>query len=216
MEEFRPKIAADGLKFIIPLAVITWLFALWGCVTLSLIFGILTGFIIFFFRDPDPDIPAGSNLILSPAHGKVVSIKNISEPNFLTEEMQCISIFLSIFDCHVNRNPYPGTIKSTKYKPGEFKLAFIDHASDDNERFSMLLETESREPIVVSLITGFLARRIVPLIKMGDKLSIAQRIGLIRFGSRVDIYLPKDVQLMVSLGDKVVGGQSIIGEFKSK
>nr|NIS07668.1 phosphatidylserine decarboxylase family protein [Candidatus Dadabacteria bacterium]NIV42218.1 phosphatidylserine decarboxylase family protein [Candidatus Dadabacteria bacterium]NIX14754.1 phosphatidylserine decarboxylase family protein [Candidatus Dadabacteria bacterium] len=167
-------------------------------------------------RDPDPDIPAGSNLILSPAHGKVVSIKNISEPNFLKKEMQCISIFLSIFDCHVNRNPYPGIVKSTKYNPGEFKLAFTDHASEDNERFSMLLETESRGPVVVSLITGFLARRIVSLIKMGDKLSLAQRIGLIRFGSRVDIYLPEDVQLMVSLGDKVVGGQSIIGEFKSK
>ncbi len=176
----------------------------------------MTGFTIFFFRDPNPNIPEGQNLVLSPAHGKVVSIKTSAEPDFLQKEMQCISIFLSIFDCHVNRNPYPGTIKSTKYKPGKFNLAFSDHASDENERFSIMLETENKQNIVISLIAGFLARRIVSLVKMGDKLSLAQRIGLIRFGSRVDLYLPKDVNLLVSLGDKVIGGQSIIGEFTAK
>jgi phosphatidylserine decarboxylase len=212
MEDFRPKIAADGLKFIIPLAVITWLFAVLGYCILSLIFGVLTGFTIFFFRDPNPDIPAGKNIVLSPAHGKVVSINTSTEPDFLQREMQCVSIFLSIYDCHVNRNPYPGTIKSTRYRPGKFNLAFTDHASDENERFSILLETEDKKSIVVSLIAGFLARRIVPLVKMGDKLNLAQRIGLIRFGSRVDIYLPENVNLLVSLGDKVIGGQSIIGE----
>ncbi len=176
----------------------------------------LTCFIIFFFRDPDPQIPEGENLILAPAHGKVVSIKTLTEPDFVEKEMQCVSIFLSIFDCHVNRNPYPGTIKSTKYRPGKFNLAFTDHASDENERFSILLETEDNKSIVVSLITGFLARRIVPLVKMGDRLSLAERIGLIRFGSRVDIYLPEDVNLTVGLGDKVTGGQTIIGEFTDK
>ncbi|NIP38383.1 MAG: phosphatidylserine decarboxylase family protein, partial [Candidatus Dadabacteria bacterium] len=196
--------------------VVTWLFALWGCIALSLIFGVLTCFIIFFFRDPDPQIPEGENLILAPAHGKVVSIKTLTEPDFVEKEMQCVSIFLSIFDCHVNRNPYPGTIKSTKYRPGKFNLAFTDHASDENERFSILLETEDNKSIVVSLITGFLARRIVPLVKMGDRLSLAERIGLIRFGSRVDIYLPEDVNLTVGLGDKVTGGQTIIGEFTDK
>jgi len=216
MDDFRPKIAADGLKFIIPLAIITWLLAVLGCLILSLICGVLTGFIIFFFRDPNPSIPAGENIVLSPAHGKVVSIKTATEPDFLQKEMQCISIFLSIFDCHVNRNPYPGVIKSTQYKPGKFKLAFSDHASEENERFSIMLETKDNQTIVVSLIAGFLARRIVSLVKMGDKLSLAQRIGLIRFGSRVDIYLPEDVNLLVSLGDKVIGGQSIIGEFAIK
>lgn len=216
MEDFRPRIAADGLKFIIPLAVITWLLALWGLYTFSIIFGVLTGFVTFFFRDPDPDVPHGKNFILSPAHGKVVSIKTTQEPDFIKENMQCVSVFLSIFDCHVTRNPYPGTVESTKYKPGVFNLAFTDNASEDNERFSALINTENNSTIVISLIAGFVARRIVPLIKMGDKLSVAQRIGLIRFGSRVDIYMPQHVQLMVSLGDKVVGGQSVIGEFKKK
>jgi phosphatidylserine decarboxylase len=216
MDDFRPKIAADGLKFIIPLAVITWLFAALGYCLLTIIFGVLTGFVIFFFRDPNPKVPEGKNLILSPAHGKVVSVKTSTESDFLDKQMQCISIFLSIFDCHVNRNPYPGTVKSTTYSPGKFNLAFTDHASDENERLSVLLETENNKSIVVSLIAGFLARRIVSLVKMGDKLSLADRIGLIRFGSRVDIYLPTDVNLTVSLGDKVVGGQSIIGEFINK
>lgn len=216
MDDFRPKIAADGLKFIIPLAAVTWLFAVFGCCMFSLISGVLTGFTIFFFRDPNPNIPEGQNLVLSPAHGKVVSIKTSVEPDFLQKEMQCISIFLSIFDCHVTRNPYPGAIKSTKYIPGKFHLAFSDHASDENERFSIMLETENKQNIVISLIAGFVARRIVSLVKMDDKLSLAQRIGLIRFGSRVDLYLPKDVNLLVSLGDKVIGGQSIIGEFTAK
>lgn len=214
MEDFRPKIAADGIKFIIPLAAVTWLAAVYGFTFLSIIFAVLTGFVVFFFRDPNPDVPQGDNLILSPAHGTVVSVKTASEPEFLQKELQCVSIFLSIFDCHINRNPYPSVVESTKYRPGKFNLAFRDHASDENERLSILLKTDNNKTIVVSLITGFLARRIVPLIKMGDKLALAQRIGLIRFGSRVDIYMPEDVQLRVKLGDKVVGGQTIIGEFE--
>lgn len=213
MESFRPKIAADGIYFILPAALITWICALTGHTYLSIIFFIITGFITFFFRDPDPDIPEGDNLILSPAHGKIVSIKTRQENNFLHREMQCISIFLSIFDCHVNRTPISGTIKSTTYNPGRFNLAFSSNASEENENLSILLETENHDNIVLRLITGFVARRIVSIIRINDKLSKAQRIGLIRFGSRVDIYLPENVKLSVSVGNRVKGGETILGEF---
>ena len=213
MESFRPKIAADGVYFILPAALISWICALTGHNYFSFIFFIITCFIAFFFRDPDPEIPEGDNLILSPAHGKIVSIKSRHENNFLLMDMQCVSIFLSIFDCHVNRAPVPGTIKSTKYNPGRFNLAFSSNASDQNENLSILLETENKDKIVLKLITGFIARRIVSIVKMDDKLNKAQRIGLIRFGSRVDIYLPENVKLSVSVGDRVKGGETILGEF---
>ena len=213
MESFRPKIAADGLIFILPAALICWILALSGHSFVSILFLILTCFITYFFRDPDPHIPVGDNLILSPAHGKVVSVQKRNETNFLNSEMQCVSIFLSIFDCHVNRTPVQGTVKSTKYNPGKFNLAFQHNASDDNENLAVLLETVKKDKIVVKLITGFLARRIVSIIKLNDTLNKAQRIGLIRFGSRVDIYLPENVKLHVSIGDKVAGGESILGEF---
>lgn len=213
MESFRPKIAADGLLFILPAALICWISAFTGHSLISLLFLILTCFITYFFRDPDTDIPEGENLILSPAHGKIVSIQSRNETNFLDSEMQCVSIFLSIFDCHVNRTPVAGIVKSTKYNPGRFNLAFKNNASDNNENLAILLETGKKDKIVIKLITGFLARRIVSIIKINDTLKKAQRIGLIRFGSRVDIYLPENVKLQVSIGDKVSGGESILGEF---
>lgn len=213
MESFRPKIAADGVLFILPAALISWISAFTGHSTISLLFLILTCFITYFFRDPDPEIPEGDNLILSPAHGKVVSVQTRNETNFLNREMQCVSIFLSIFDCHVNRTPVQGIVKATKYNPGMFNLAFKNKASDQNENLSILVETDNKDEVVVKLITGFLARRIVSIIRLNDNLTKAQRIGLIRFGSRVDIYLPDNVKLHVTPGDKVSGGESVLGEF---
>lgn len=213
MEAFRPKIASDGLKFIVGLAILTWIFAIFGCIYTSVLFAVLTCFVTFFFRDPDPEIPEGDNLIIAPAHGKVVSIVSSLENDFLNKDMKRVSIFLSIFDCHINRAPCAGTIKSTKYTPGKFNLAFLNHASDENEKLSLLIETPNKQDIILSLISGFLARRIVSSVKLGDNLKKSQRIGLIRFGSRVDIYLPDNVLLKVEKGDKVTGGETIIGEF---
>jgi len=213
MEAFRPKIASDGLKFIVGLAILTWIFAIFGCIYTSVLFAVLTCFVIFFFRDPDPEIPEGDNLILAPAHGKVVSIISSLENDFLNKDMKRVSIFLSIFDCHINRSPCAGTIKSTKYTPGKFNLAFLNHASDENEKLSLFIKTPNKQDIILSLISGFLARRIVSSVKLGDNLKKSQRIGLIRFGSRVDIYLPDNVLLKVEKGDKVTGGETIIGEF---
>ncbi|MFB3905932.1 MAG: phosphatidylserine decarboxylase [Acidobacteriota bacterium] len=198
--------ARDGWYFIIPLVVAaaaSW-FLGWPFVTGVLIF--LAGFVAFFFRDPDRAIPADSQVVVSPADGKVIRIRQ--EEDGSTR----LSIFLSVFDVHVNRAPIEGTIVRQDYRPGKFFIASDDRASVQNEQLVITIRGE-RE-LSFALIAGIVARRIIPWKKPGDAVNKGDRIALIRFGSRVDMILPHNCDLLAKKGDRVCSGRSIIARWK--
>jgi len=171
-------------------------------------------FTFYFFRDPDPAVPAGKNLVLAPGHGKVDTIDTTVEPDFMGGECQRISIFLSVFDVHVQNSPVLGRIAYFKHSPGQYLNAMRADCSKYNE--NVLIGIIAGEPLGVKvgvrLIAGLIARRIVPWIAQEEIVQRGERISLIQFGSRVDVYLPKDAKIRVKLGDRVVGGESILAE----
>jgi phosphatidylserine decarboxylase len=182
-------------------------------IILWLLFAVFT---LYFFRDPTPRVPAGSNLVLSPAHGKVDVIDKTVEPSFMGGECQRISIFLSVIDVHVQNAPVTGKITLFKYSIGQFLNALKTESAIHNE--NVLLGFEATEPpgrkIGVRLIAGVIARRIVPFVQQGDEVKRGDRISLIQFGSRADVYLPLDANIRVKLGDHVVGGETILAAFE--
>ncbi|MBI5188417.1 MAG: phosphatidylserine decarboxylase family protein [Nitrospirae bacterium] len=177
--------------------------------TFCFFFG-LTIFMAFFFRDPERKIPEGEGLFVSPADGKVILIKDVYEEDYLEADILEISIFMSPVNVHVNRAPCDGIVESVVHASGKFLLAFKHEASLQNENITMLLNTKYGK-ILVRQVAGFLARRAVCNAKPGDTLKKGQRYGIIKFGSRLDVYLPKDTKIMVKLGDKVKAGETVIG-----
>jgi phosphatidylserine decarboxylase len=169
-------------------------------------------FTLYFFRDPIPSVPAGANLVLSPGHGKVDVIDTVNEPRFMGGECRRISMFLSIFNVHVQNAPVSGKIAYFNYNSGEFLNALRTESAEHNE--NLLLGFESTEPggakLAVRLIAGAIARRIVPFVQMNEEVARGDRISLIQFGSRVDVYLPMRAKIQVKLGDNVVGGQTVL------
>ena len=208
----RIPIAKDGYVFIFPLAVLTGIFwALsWFWVT-GLFVGLFL-FVTWFFRDPERSIPEDPNAIVSPGDGKIVEIISEKDP-LLDEAYTRVSIFLNVFNVHVNRVPISGKIQATRYNPGKFFNAASHKASLDNEQSAILLNN-GHVTILVKQIAGLIARRIVCWAKEGDEYQRGQRFGLIRFGSRVDIFLPEGTDIKVEIGDIVSGGSSIIGYLK--
>lgn len=204
-------IAREAFPFLIPSAVLTILFGGIGWRALTLLGILVTLFIAFFFRNPRRKIPPLENAILSPADGKIVYIGECEEDRFLKEKSLKISIFMSLFDVHLNRAPVSGTIIARKYFPGRFLPANLEKSSLLNEQNAMILETEDRFKILLIQIAGIVARRIVCYAKAGDLLRKGEIFGLIRFGSRVDLYLPTQVKPAVRIGQHVKGGESIIG-----
>jgi len=182
---------------------------------LFVVMTVLSGLTIYFFRDPDRNIPAGDNLIISPADGKVVFVKEIEEPVYIKGKATQISIFLSPLNVHVNRNPVSGSLEYLKYHPGEYLMAWTEHASELNERadFGVLHPTNTK--IFFRQITGFLARRIVYNINEGDELKAGDRFGIMKFGSRMDVVVPGNVEVKVQPGDNTVAGESVIGIINS-
>ena len=172
-------------------------------------------FIFYFFRDPEARVPAGAGLILSPAHGKVDFIGSTTEPEFMGGEVQRVSIFLSVFDVHVQNAPVGGKVAFFKHSSGQFLSALKAESAIRNE--NVLLGFEASEPrgqkIGIRLIAGVLARRIVPFVQAGDELARGERISLIQFGSRTDVYLPAGARINVKLGDRVVGGETVLAMF---
>ena len=172
-------------------------------------------FTLYFFRDPNPHVPVGTNLVLSPAHGKVDAIDKITEAQFMGGECQRVSVFLSVFDVHVQNAPVSGTIAFMKYSLGEFLNAMKAESATHNE--NVLLGFETSEPpgqkVGIRLIAGVIARRIVPFVQQGENVARGDRICLIQFGSRADIYLPMTAKLRVQIGDRVVGGETIVATF---
>jgi phosphatidylserine decarboxylase len=173
-------------------------------------------FTLYFFRDPKPRVPAGPNLVVSPAHGKVDVIGMGNEPDFMGGECQRVSIFLSVIDIHVQNAPVSGKVAWFKYTAGQFLSALKADSAVFNE--NVLLGFEASDPrgqkVGVRLIAGVIARRIVPFIKQGDDVDRGDRISLIQFGSRADVYLPAGAKIKVKLNDHVVGGQTVLAVFE--
>lgn len=210
MKNYGIPIAAEGWPFIIPLTIVTGLLFAFGWRNTALASLVLTLFVLFFFRDPERTIPEGKGIVVSPADGKVIVIKDVYEPVYLKQDVKQISIFLSVFNVHVNRAPIGGSIEVVKYNPGKFHVASVDKASLENEQTSMVIAS-GKDKILVKQIAGLIARRIVCYARPGDTIKTGERYGLIRFGSRVDIFLPKTAEIKVKLGDRVSGAQDVIG-----
>jgi len=207
-------IVREGLPFLLVCLVATLGFTVGGLWPVGVVFGLLTCYVAFFFRNPERLPPVGEAMVASPADGRIIYVGPAKEPEFLKEEVQKISVFMSLWDVHVNRVPVDGTVRDMKYHRGRFMAAFEERASEDNERNAMLIETGKGVKIVLVQVAGLVARRIVCYPTIGAFLLKGQRMGLIRFGSRCDIYLPKTAQAMVKVGDRVLGGETILAQLK--
>lgn len=209
-QKIRP-VAREGYPFILGSAFATAVVAILGLYVLALFFLAVTFFVCFFFRDPERVIPEEEKAVVSPADGKVVEVSTVQESDFAAEKMLKISIFMSIFNVHVNRIPDDGRVADVIYYPGKFFSANLDKASRDNERNAVGLEINRGRKLIVVQVAGLIARRIICKIRKGDRLSRGERFGMICFGSRLDVYLPPDTVPAVSLGDKVLAGTSVLG-----
>ncbi|MBW1744575.1 MAG: phosphatidylserine decarboxylase family protein, partial [Deltaproteobacteria bacterium] len=197
-------IAREGYPFILGSALVAAIVAVLGLYTLALFFLAVTSFVSFFFRDPERVVPEQPGALVSPADGKVIEVR-LSRPNDLADEkMLKISIFMSVFNVHVNRMPEGGSITNVTYYPGKFFSANLDKASKNNERNAVSLEISGGRKLLVVQIAGLIARRIVCRVREGDRLGRGERFGLICFGSRLEVYLPKETVPAVSIGDKVL------------
>ena len=210
---FAFPIASAGYPFIFAAAFTTSVFAMLQLQTLALIGLAVTFFIAFFFRDPDRVVTIADRAVISPADGKIVIAGNIEHSPFYDGPCQKVSIFMSVFNVHVNRIPHDGKIERIAYHPGKFLNAAFDKASDDNERNAVFVTTGSGQRYCVVQIAGLIARRIICHLQDGEIVYRGRRFGLICFGSRLDVYLPIDTALQVSVGDRVQAGTSIIGYF---
>ena len=205
-------IASEGSPFIVFSLVVTVFLAFLGgnCWLISF-FAFLTIFIICFFRNPERYFDDEEKMLICPADGKVIKIENVEVNGTISGKYKKISIFMNVFNVHVNRAPYPGNIEAINYHEGKFFSANLDKASMDNERNEVLIRTEDGRIIWTVQIAGLIARRIVCWVNPGMHVRKGERFGLIRFGSRVDVYLPEDSIVSVKLNDKVRAGQTTLG-----
>lgn len=201
-----------GIPFIGTAAFATAVFALLEIAVLALPGLLATLFICYFFRDPDRVTPVLEGGVVSPADGKVIKVERIENTHFADGPCQKISIFMSIFNVHVNRIPFDGQVTKIDYYPGKFFSANLDKASRLNEHNAVYLETENGQTLCFVQIAGLVARRIICRIQEGGAVVRGQRFGLICFGSRLDVYLPVDAQVAVAVGDVVSAGTSLIGK----
>lgn len=205
-------VAKAGYPFIVAAAFATAVFAMLEIVALALLGLVATVFIIYFFRDPDRATPSKPTAVVAPADGKVIAVDSVTAAPHYDGDCRKVSIFMSVFNVHVNRIPTEGVVRKVDYHPGKFVAANLDKASRDNERNAVFIETESGKPITVVQIAGLVARRIICRVAEGDAVAKGQRFGMICFGSRVDLYLPADFTAAVSVGDSVQAGTTILGE----
>lgn len=212
-----PSVHPEGRKFAVIAAAITAGFAFLGWETLAWPMAGVTLWVLAFFRDPIRTTPKGEGLIVSPADGMVTMIATVPAPRELVGEdglgdglYTRVSIFMSVFDVHINRSPIAGEIRRVVYIAGKFLNADLDKASEDNERQHILVEGPDGTRIGFTQIAGLVARRIVPWVKPGDMVVAGQRVGLIRFGSRVDVFLPAGTAPHVILGQRTVAGETIL------
>jgi phosphatidylserine decarboxylase len=206
------KIAAPGYRFLaasVLLILLGWLLSsgwLGGVGLLTL------AFFGYFFRDPERSIPADPAVVVAPADGKVVFVDSVREERYLNAAARRVAIFMNLFDVHVNRAPLAGTVAAAEHRDGCFKAAWRQDACELNEQLTLVLEEGSRHILVVQ-IAGLLARRIVSYVQPGQRLEKGERLGMICFGSRVDLYLPRQAEVMVKVGDRVKAGNSIVAHW---
>ena len=217
-----PAVHPEGRKFALIAAALCALMAFFAWETIAWPFGALTIFILAFFRDPQRVTPRDDRLVIAPADGLVTLINKVLPPPELIVDdgsgapglgeapVTRISIFMSVFDVHINRAPIGGTVRRVIYIPGKFLNADLDKASEENERQHILIDRGDGVAIGFTQIAGLVARRIVPCVKPGDILAAGQRVGLIRFGSRVDVYLPAGTEPSVLLGQKIIAGETVL------
>ena len=213
---FEP-VHPDGHKFVAAAALATLVF-FWLWAPLGWLAAVATAYIAYFFRDPDRVTPMREGLIVSPADGRVSSIEKMRPPAELglgPEERVRVSVFLSVLDVHINRAPMAGRIIRSVYIPGAFLNAALDKASEDNERRALVIEASNGTQVGVIQIAGLIARRIVTFSREGDSVGTGQRFGLIRFGSRVDTFLPPGRTALVSVGQLAIGGETVLADLKS-
>lgn len=204
-------VAAEGLYFAIPM-VLGALVSLWfGWIYVFICLSVLTLFTIYFFRNPRRDIPSSDGVVLSPADGRVLRVDKCPEERFLQREATRVSIFMSLFNVHINRSPISGILEEKSYTPGKFHLANTDKSSMENEQNAMVIRGKDGFRLLFVQIAGFIARRIVCYPEKGDLLEKGQIFGMIRFGSRLDVYLPERVQTVVKPGNRVKAGESVLG-----
>lgn len=213
-----PSVHPEGRKYVLIAAVITAFFAFMAWETLAWPMGLVTLWVASFFRDPVRTTPQGDGLIVSPADGLVTMIQRVELPAELRganglgdQPLVRVSIFMSVFDVHINRTPIAGTIRQVVYISGKFLNADLDKASDENERQHIVVEGLDGQRVGFTQIAGLLARRIVGFVKAGDFVAAGQRIGLIRFGSRVDVFLPDGIEPQVALGQRAIAGETVLG-----
>lgn len=181
---------------------------------LAVVFSLLVLFVTWFFRNPAPRVPEDGRLVVAPGQGKVIDIREVEEPSFLNGTARRITIFLSVFDVHVQRAPVSGTVEHRSYKPGEYAVAWLEKASQDNEQASLGITTPHGR-VLVRQIAGLVARRIVTDPTEGDAVQRGQRIGLIRFGSRVDLFLPLEWEVTCAVGDRARVGATALARLPS-
>ena len=206
----KAPIVKEGYIFIFILAIITVIIYVTVDPYWSIIPAVLMGFITFFFRNPKRDVPNDERLVLSPADGKVMSVCEVYDDQFLNEVGLKVTIFLSVFDVHLNRSPIAGEIKFQQYTCGRFRPAYKKTVGCENERHSIGLENDKMR-VLVTQIAGILARRIVSWVTLGSVLQKGERYGMIKFASCTEIIVPKTVEILVKKGDKVKGGETVIG-----
>ena len=223
-----PSVHPEGRKFGLIAGAICAVLAFFAWETLAWPMGALTIFILAFFRDPQRVTPRDDRLVIAPADGLVTLIGKVPPPPELVVDdgsgapglgeapVTRISIFMSVFDVHINRAPIGGTVRRVIYIPGKFLNADLDKASEENERQHILIDRGDGVAIGFTQIAGLVARRIVPFVKPGDILAAGQRVGLIRFGSRVDVYLPAGTESRVLLGQKIIAGETVLAEIGSQ
>ncbi len=213
-----PSVHPEGRKFVVISAAITLAFLFFISDEIGFPLIGLTIWVAAFFRDPIRTTPRDDRLIIAPADGLVTMITNVPPPRELqgedglgTDLVSRVSIFMSVFDVHINRTPIAGEIRRVVYIPGKFLNADLDKASEDNERQHILVEGRDGTRVGFTQIAGLVARRIVPWVRPGDHVGTGQRVGLIRFGSRVDVYLPAGTAPQVILGQRTIAGETIVG-----
>lgn len=210
------KFAREGLIFIyiaVAIAAAAWIAAAgrrsWGLWLVAFVVTLLALWVAYFFRDPERVGERGPDVVIAPADGRVIQVVEVDEPAFLHGRALRVSIFMNVFNVHVNRYPVSGVVRYLHYNPGKFLNAAVDKASLENEQMSVGIETGTRR-VLVRQIAGLIARRIVTYSREGETVSQAERMGLIRFGSRVDVFLPTDAVVQVRVGDHTAAGSSVI------
>lgn len=207
----RIPVALEGYPFIFQAGFATLVVAILGLFLPALLLLALTLFIVYFFRDPERVAPREEDVLVAPADGKVIRVERVFDERFVKEHVYKVSIFMNVFNVHVNRTPFPGRVEQIIYMPGAFYTADSERGALKNEACAMVLSSPGGRKMAVVQVAGLVARRIVCWAEPGDQLARGQRFGLIRFGSRVDLYLPLSTQLEVTEGRKVKAGETVLG-----